>query len=57
MNTKEKTQFGKNPPTKEELQKVNQVIDGLSKDPQAYDFLEPVDVVGKLFLKISTWIR
>jgi hypothetical protein len=48
MSTKDKTQFGKNPPTKEEIQKINQVLDGLSKDPQAYDFLEPVDVVGKI---------
>jgi len=48
MSTKDKTQFGKNPPTKEEIQKINQVLDGLSKDSQAYDFLEPVDVVGNI---------
>jgi hypothetical protein len=60
MNAK----VSKAPLTKEELQKVKEVIDGLEKDPQAYDFLEPVDFVGKyiydliniLFL-IRTWIR
>lgn len=45
MNSKESK--SKNPPTKEELQKVKEVLDGLEKDPQAYDFLEPVDYVGK----------
>jgi hypothetical protein len=45
MNSKDSSK-GKNPPTKEELQKLKEVFDALEKDPQAYDFLEPVDFVG-----------
>ena len=47
MSAKEKMQFSKGPLTKEELQKVKDILDALEKDPQAYDFLEPVDFVGK----------
>jgi hypothetical protein len=46
MSSKDKPQYSKSPPTKEELQKVKEVLDGLEKDPQAYDFLEPVDFEG-----------
>ncbi len=46
MNSKDTK--SKNPPTKEELQKVKEIFDSLEKDPQAYDFLEPVDFVGTL---------
>jgi hypothetical protein len=47
MSSKDKPQFSKNPPSKEELQKVREILEALEKDPQAYDFLEPVDYVGK----------
>lgn len=46
MSSKDKPQFGKNPPSKEELQKIKEILDALEKDPQAYDFLEPVDYIG-----------
>jgi hypothetical protein len=49
MNAKEKQQFNKGPVTKEELQKVKEIFDALEKDVQAYDFLEPVDYVGKFY--------
>ena len=66
MNAKEKQQFNKGPVTKEELQKVKEIFDVLEKDVQAYDFLEPVDYVGKFILRklkfnfkifFRTWIR
>jgi hypothetical protein len=48
MTSKDKPiQFPKGPLTKEDLAKVKEVLDGLSKDGQAYDFLEPVDYVGR----------
>jgi len=32
---------------KEELSKVRQLIETIENEPQAYDFLEPVDYEGK----------
>jgi hypothetical protein len=42
--------------SKEDLTKIRQLIEFIEKEPQAYDFLEPVDYVGMYFpktLKIS----
>ena len=46
MLSKDKPQISKGPLTKEDLQKVKDILDGLEKDPQAYDFGEPVDFIG-----------
>jgi hypothetical protein len=48
MLSRDKSQLSKGPLTKEDLQKVKDTLDGIEKDPQAYDFGEPVDFVGKL---------
>ena len=60
MLSRDKAQLSKGPLTKEDLQKVKDILDGIEKDPQAYDFAEPVDFVGKfknIFKIIRTWIR
>lgn len=49
MYSKDKPHFSKGPISKEDLQKIKQVIETLEQDPQAYDFLEPVDYEGKTF--------
>jgi hypothetical protein len=46
MTTKEKYNFIKGPVTKEEISKFKNIFDGLEKDPQAYDFLTPVNYIG-----------
>jgi len=46
MLSKDKTLISKGPLTKEDLQKVKEILDGIEKDPQAYDFGEPVDFIG-----------
>ena len=43
---KDRGQASKSAPTREELNKIKEIFDALEKDPQAYDFLEPVDFVG-----------
>jgi len=48
MTTKEKYNFPKGPINKDELAKFKNIFDALEKDPQAYDFLTPVNFVGKL---------
>ncbi len=50
MISKDKPQLNKGPLNKEELQKVKEILDGIEKDPQAYDFGEPVDYIGNLKL-------
>ena len=35
--------------SKEDQNKLKILFEALDKDPQAYDFLEPVDYVGKNF--------
>ncbi len=47
MNSKDKQNFPKGPITKEDLSKVKSILEGLESDSQAYDFLEPVDYIGK----------
>jgi hypothetical protein len=37
------------PITKEDFQPFKEVFDAFEKDTQAYDFLEPVDYIGKKF--------
>jgi hypothetical protein len=40
--------------TKEHHMKFKQIFDTLEQDPQSYDFLEPVDYVGKnIYLKLA----
>jgi hypothetical protein len=58
MLSRDKVQLSKGPLTKEDLQKVKDLLDGIEKDPQAYDFAEPVDFIGKfkIIYKIRTWI-
>jgi hypothetical protein len=46
MNGKDRTQFSKGPITKDDLQKLKTILDVVEQDPQAYDFLEPVDYQG-----------
>lgn len=48
MQTKEKYIFPKGPIGKDELAKFKNIFDSLEKDPQAYDFLIPVNYVGKI---------
>ncbi len=47
MNTKDKYNFPKGPIGKDELAKLKNLFDSLEKDSQAYDFLTPVNYVGK----------
>lgn len=46
MLSKDKPQISKGPLSKEDLHKVKDILDGIEKDPQAYDFSEPVDFIG-----------
>lgn len=43
---KDRSQFLKNSIAKEDQQKLIKALEVLESDPQAYDFLEPVDYVG-----------
>ena len=47
MNIKDRPQYTKGPLTREDQLRLRNAIEGLEQDPQAYDFLEPVDYVGK----------
>lgn len=47
MTTKDKYNFPKGPIGKDELAKLKNIFDSLEKDTQAYDFLSPVNYVGK----------
>jgi hypothetical protein len=38
MSSKDKPQFSKNPPSKEDLQKVKEILDALEKDPKPMTF-------------------
>ena len=42
--------FPSGPVTKMELSKFTNIFDTLENDPLAYDFLQPVDYIGKFFL-------
>ncbi len=56
MTTKEKANFPSGPITKDELAKFKNLFDVLEKDNQAYDFLTPVNYVGKIENKrFRTW--
>jgi hypothetical protein len=48
MNTKDKFQSYNYPLTKEDIGRLKFIWDALEQDQQGYDFLEPVDFVGKL---------
>lgn len=48
MTTKEKANFLSGQITKDELAKLKNLFDALEKDSQAYDFLTPVNYVGKI---------
>lgn len=48
MTTKEKYNFPRGPLNKDELPKFKNIFDALEKDPQAYDFLTPVNFIGKI---------
>lgn len=47
MTTKEKHVFPKGPVNKDELAKLKTIFDALENDTQAYDFLTPVNFIGK----------
>ena len=49
MTTKEKYNFPKGPINKEELSKFKIIFDALESDSQAYDFLTPVNFIGKKY--------
>jgi hypothetical protein len=49
MNSKDKYSVYNHPLTKEDTAKLKSIWDALEADPQAYDFLIPVDYVGKIF--------
>lgn len=52
MTSKDKYNFPKGPIGKDELGKFKNIFDSLEKDPQAYDFLTPVNYVGKKLILI-----
>lgn len=43
------TKSAKEPIVKEDLAKIRQLIELIENEPQAYDFLEPVDYIGKFY--------
>ena len=51
MTTKEKANFSSGQITKDELVKCKSLFDALEKDNQAYDFLTPVNYIGKINIK------
>lgn len=50
MSAKDKSISSKTGVSKDEMNKVKLALDALEKDPQAYDFLVPVDYVGNCLL-------
>jgi hypothetical protein len=48
MSSKDKFSSYNQVLTKEDHSRFKFVFDALEADPQAYDFLEPVDFIGKL---------
>lgn len=58
MTTKDKYTFPKGPIGKDESAKLKNILDSMEKDPQAYDFLTPVNYVGKnIYKTFRTWLR
>ncbi len=47
--SKDKFSAYNRPLVKEDQSKLKSIFEALDSDPQAYDFLEPVDYVGKIF--------
>jgi hypothetical protein len=50
MSNKDKFSGYNYPLTKEDIVKLKPIFDALEQDLQAYDFLEPVDYIGKFDL-------
>jgi hypothetical protein len=53
MSSKDKYSIYNYPLTKDDAAKLKYIWDALEQDPQAYDFLEPVDYIGIYFKIIS----
>ena len=51
------TKLSKDIISKDDITKIRQLIEMIEAEPQAYDFLEPVDFISKnIFLIPSSWI-
>jgi hypothetical protein len=49
MSNKDKFSGYNQPLTKEDHVRLRSIFEALEQDPQAYDFLEPVDYIGKIW--------
>lgn len=39
--------------SKEDITKIKQLLEAIETEPQAYDFLQPVDYIGNLLLYMN----